>query len=404
VTPASLCETIDRDIDAERDSLIRLCAELVGAVSINPPGRTAEMAAVVKAWLDARGVPAEIVAADAEAPNVVGSVACAGPGRHVVFNAHMDTMEPGDISAWSAPPFELTRRDARLFGLGMGNMKGALAAMCVATAAIHRHLQELAGRLTLTAVSDEVMFGERGTVLLLRERPDLAGDFLISGEGPGFMDLAVAEKGLLWLDITVTGPAGHASRAFGGQTAVMRLAALLSRLDAFNDIHAALPPELAGVSGGADDLGFRLSLNAGNLAAGTVRSQIATRAVAKLDIRLPPGLSADDIEGRVRAIAASDPDICIERVKAWDANWTAPASELAVTVAAAATAVRGQAPQPVVRLPGSDARKWRALGVPAVCYGPQPTLSSGIDDNALEQDVIDCAKIYARTAIGLMGG
>ena len=64
----------------------------------------------------------------------------------------------------------------------------------------------------MTAVSDEVMFGERGAVFLLKSRPDLAGDFMISGEGPGFMDFAVAEKGLLWIDIEAVGPSGHSSR------------------------------------------------------------------------------------------------------------------------------------------------------------------------------------------------
>ena len=37
-----------------------------------------------------------------------------------------------------------------------------------------------------------------------------------------------------------------------------------------------------------------------------------------------------------------------------------------------------------------------------MCYGPQPMLSAGIDDYANEQDVVDCAKIYARTALRLM--
>jgi succinyl-diaminopimelate desuccinylase len=37
--------------------------------------------------------------------------------------------------------------------------------------------------------------------------------------------------------------------------------------------------------------------------------------------------------------------------------------------------------------------------VPAVCYGPQPTLSAGIDDYAEEQDVVDCAKTYASAAL-----
>jgi succinyl-diaminopimelate desuccinylase len=99
---------------------------------------------------------------------------------------------------------------------------------------------------------------------------------------------------------------------------------------------------------------------------------------------------------------ADGDDITIEVVKSWDANWTALDNPLVVELATAAATVRGAAPNFVVRLPGSDARRWRDLGVPAVCYGPQPTLSAGIDDYANEQDVVDCAKIYARTVLALM--
>jgi succinyl-diaminopimelate desuccinylase len=236
-------------------------------------------------------------------------------------------------------------------------------------------------------------------VFLLRERPDVAADFLISGEGPGFRGLAVAEKGLLWLDIEARAPGGHASRALRGQTAVMQLAALLGRLDAMNDMYATLPRELLGVTGGEGNLGLRLSLNAGTIGAGTVRSQVATRARAEIDIRLPPGITAQACEQMIRKEAG---DIAIEVVKAWDANWTALDNPLVVALTAAAQAVRGKRPPFVVRLPGSDARRWRDLGVPAVCYGPQPTLSVGIDDYANEQDVVDCAKIYARTSLALM--
>jgi succinyl-diaminopimelate desuccinylase len=257
----------------------------------------------------------------------------------------------------------------------------------------------------MTAVSDEVMFGDRGTVFLLRERPDLDGDFLISGEGPGFMGFAVAEKGLLWLDIEARAPGGHASRALRGETAVMRLASLLARLDAMNDTYAILPPELEGVSGGEGNLGLRLSLNAGTIAAGTVRSQVARRARAEIDIRLPPGITAQECEALIRKEAGAvnaDGSIVINVVKSWDANWTALDNPLVVALAEAARLVRGEKPSFVVRLPGSDARRWRDLGVPAVCHGPQPTLSAGVDDYVNEQDVIDCAKIYVRTALALM--
>jgi succinyl-diaminopimelate desuccinylase len=399
-----LAARIDAEIAAAHEELMALCAALVAADSVNPPGRTAGVAAVVRGWLAAAGVAADDVSADAEAPNVVAEVSGRAPGRHVVFNAHMDTMEPGDEARWSVPVFGLTRREGRAYGLGMGNMKGALAAMCVALAAIHRHRGETAGRLSLTAVSDEVMFGDRGTVFLLATRPDLAGDFLISGEGPGFMDLAVAEKGLLWLDAEARGEGGHSSGALAGGTATMRLAAFLAALDPLNATFAAVPPELAGVSGGEGEAGLRLSVNAGTLAAGTVRSQIAARARAQLDVRLPPGIGADEAEARIAGLIPPGAAIALTRVKAWDANWTAIGDPLSRAVSDAALAVRGEAPRPVVRLPGSDARRWRDLGVPAVCYGPQPTLSAGIDDHAAERDVTDCARVYARAALALMNG
>lgn len=388
------------DIDAARDELIALCGRLVAAESANPPGRTVEVAGVVRAFLASHQVATETLSADSEAPNVVAEIEAGAGGRHVVFNAHMDTMEAGDEAAWSVPILQLTRRDGRLYGLGMGNMKGALAAMCLATAMLHRRRLAWNGRLSMTAVSDEVMFGERGTVFLLRTRPQLAGDFLISGEGPGFMHFAAAEKGLLWLDVEARSAGGHASRALQGETAVMRLAAFLARIDAMNETFATLPRELEGVSGGEGNLGLRLSLNAGTLHAGTVRSQVAPRARAEIDIRLPPGISATECEALIRRHAGADIRIAV--TKAWDANWTALGNPLVVELAAAAAAVRGAKPQFVVRLPGSDARRWRDLGVPAACYGPQPTLSAGIDDYANEQDVVDCAKIYALTALALM--
>jgi succinyl-diaminopimelate desuccinylase len=397
-------DSVCRDIDAAREQLVTLCGDLVGAVSVNPPGQTTGVAEIVSRYLASHGIASEQIAADAEAPNVVATLEGRGAGRHVVFNAHMDTMEAGDEAAWTVPVDRLTRRDRRLYGLGMGNMKGALAAMCSATAALNRHRAGWVGRLSLTAVSDEVMFGDRGSVFLLNKRADLAGDFLISGEGPGFMALAPAEKGLLWLDVEARAPGGHASRALRGETAVANLAQLLVRLDPINDTYVPVPEELIGVSGGDGNLGLRVSLNVGAVAAGTVRSQIAPRAQAQIDVRLPPGLSARECEQLVRAQAAGDAGISITVIQGWDANWTALENPVVVEMAAAVRAVRGAQPPFVVRLPGSDARRWRDLGVPAVCYGPQPTLSAGVDDYANEQDVVDCAKIYARAALALMAG
>jgi succinyl-diaminopimelate desuccinylase len=393
-------DKLDREIDSERELLVELCARFVEAPSASPPGRTVEVAQIVETFLHKAGIETERVAQDDDAPNVVGHVG--DGGRHVVFNAHMDTMQPGDESRWTVPILKLTRKDGRLYGLGMGNMKGALAAMCVASMVLTRHRKGLPGRFTMTAVCDEVMFGERGAVHLLKARPDVHGEFLISGEGPGYMRLAPAEKGLLWLDVEVTGEGGHSSRALTGTTAVAKLSKLLNAIDTVNDMYARIPHEIRGITGGEENVGLRVSLNAGTIAGGGVRSLIATKARAEIDVRLPPGVSGQEIEERVRKEVAGDPAVSIVRTKAWDANWTALLNPLVRELAAAATAVRGHPPEYVVRLPGSDARRWRDLGVPAACYGPQPTLSAGVDDYANEQDVVDCAKVYARACVQLM--
>src|SRR4051812_46164231 len=121
---ADLVRTVEREIDARRHHLIALCAGLVATPSMSPPGETVETAKVVRAFLEGEGLVCETVACDPRAPNLIAKIGTGDRGRHVVFNAHMDTMQPGDQSRWTVPILELTRRNGRLYGLGMGNMKG----------------------------------------------------------------------------------------------------------------------------------------------------------------------------------------------------------------------------------------------------------------------------------------
>ena len=70
----NLADAICRDINAARSELIELCGQLVATPSINPPGKTADVAAVVRQYLADHDVSTEIIKADDEAPNVVGQV------------------------------------------------------------------------------------------------------------------------------------------------------------------------------------------------------------------------------------------------------------------------------------------------------------------------------------------
>ena len=386
-------------VDGARAELVGLCAAMVAAPSVNPPGDTRAVAAVVADYLRAHGADPELVAVDPLMPSVVAEARGREAGAHLVLNGHLDTMEPGDESLWTVPRYELTARDGRLYGLGMGNMIGAVAGLALTFRLLAADPGSWPGRLTFTAVSDECVFGDNGAAHLLGSRPEqVLGDALICGEGPGMQRLALAEKGVAWYEVVATADGGHSSRAREGGTASVRLAHALVALDNLNSTSATAPAGLDGLA--PDDVeALRLSANAGTLAGGTFISQIATTATARIDVRVPPGISLSDLEADMdRRLAACD-GVTWRRLKGWEANWSGLDVPFVAAFAQAAGDVRRTPPVVTVRLPASDASRWRARGVPAVCYGPQPTLSAGIDDYAEEQDVVDCAKTYAVAAL-----
>lgn len=395
-------EAIGRDVEARREELVALLGALIAEPSANPPGHCAGVARIVADWLAERGIASETIARVPEKPNLIASLSADEPGRHLVLNAHMDTIGPGDESQWTVPRHEMTRTGGRLHGLGAGNMKGALAALTFAFAWLGTRCDRWPGRITYTAVADETVFGPDGAGYLLESRPDLLGDAVICGEGPGAMTLGVAEKGVLWIALEATCPSGQGMLTTRRSSAIARLAAALAEIDGWNDEQIVPPTEIAGVAAAAGEHRLRLSVNAGRIAGGHFISQVAATATAEVDIRLPPGLGLSDMHRRLDAFVGRHPGLAWRTIKGWDPNWTSATSPIARSLAAAAELVRGTPPDPVVRLPASDASRWRARGVPAICYGPQPLPASGTDDYVLENDLVDAAKVYALAALAYL--
>lgn len=403
---ADLAGWVLAEAEAQREDLVALCADLVAAPSVNPVGDTRQVADVVTRALEQRGIAARQEACEPTMPSVLAEVDSGRAGPHLVLNVHLDTMPPGDEALWTQPVWELTRTGGRLYGLGMGNMKGAVAAMVTATSLLAERRPAWTGRVSFTAVSDEVVFGDNGAAFLLREHPDLLGDALICGEGPGFRRLALGEKGVLWVELTASGPAGHSSAVLRGGSASARIAEAVSRVDALTGQVGSLPPELrhllADDVDGEADPGLQLTANVGTVRAGTFVGQMATSATAEVDLRLPPGIDANAALALVTDAVRAVPGVGVRRLKGWDPNWTSPTSAIARAWDSASLAVTGAAADPAIRLPASDASRWRRAGVPSLCYGPQPTWSAGVDDYAEEEEVLRCAMLYTLTALSLL--
>jgi acetylornithine deacetylase len=123
----------------------------------------------------------------------------------LLLNSHHDTVKPNQ--GYTKNPFEAIVEDGKLFGLGSNDAGGALVSL-IATFTHFYAAKNLPYNIVMVASAEEESSGKKGLNSVLKHLPEL--DCAIVGE-PTLMQLAVAEKGLLVLDIVVKGTASHAA-------------------------------------------------------------------------------------------------------------------------------------------------------------------------------------------------
>ncbi len=127
----------------------------------------------------------------------------------ILLNSHHDTVKPN--SGYTRDPFEAKIEDGRLYGLGSNDAGGCLVSL-IAVFLYFYEKEGLKYNFCLATTAEEEISGVNGLELII---PDLGQlDFGIVGE-PTQMQLAIAEKGLMVLDCTAHGKAGHAAREEG---------------------------------------------------------------------------------------------------------------------------------------------------------------------------------------------
>lgn len=126
----------------------------------------------------------------------------------LLLNAHIDTVKP--VAGWQRNPFEATREGNRIYGLGSNDDGASLVSLLHVFAA----LKEEGGlyNLVFLASAEEEVSGKNGVESVLPLLPKI--DVALVGE-PTCMQPAIAEKGLMVLDVTAHGKAGHAARDEG---------------------------------------------------------------------------------------------------------------------------------------------------------------------------------------------
>lgn len=126
----------------------------------------------------------------------------------LLLNAHIDTVKPA--ASWTRNPYHATICDDRLYGLGSNDDGASLLTLLYAFLHL-RHLPRTYNLVYLASAEEEVS-GKNGIEHALPLLPPI--DVALVGEPTG-MQPAIAEKGLMVLDVTARGKAGHAARNEG---------------------------------------------------------------------------------------------------------------------------------------------------------------------------------------------
>lgn len=374
--------------DAARHPVIGLLADLVAIESINPghdPAGSGEVrvADYVCAWAARRGLEAvRQPVLPGGRDNVLISVDSGRPGRHLLLEAHMDTVT---VTGMTIPPFRPDIAEGRLYGRGACDVKAGLAAMMFALEQAAADRGSWTGRVTLAAAVDEE-FGFRGAVKLAET---LRADGAVVAEPTG-NQVVTAHRGALRFQVTAHGRAAHSSKPHLGCNAITAMARVILHLD--DALRARLADRVHPLCGPASAI---ISLIKG----GVQVNWVPPECTIDVELRTLPGQDGAELLDFVRRTAAGtpglDPDIRIEAAAPYldSASLECPPD---AAVARAALEAAGQA-APVGAPYGTDAGKLAKAGIPSVVVGPGSIdqAHGAVEWVELEQ-VIAAVELYGR--------
>ena len=309
------------EIRIDRDRLVETASRMIGVHSFT--GDEQRMAELMVELYEAVGLHVQWQQVEDGRANALGILAGAGGGKSLMFNGHMDTSYSGrepwlkGVPGFQPEPFV---RDGRLYGLGISNMKGALACYVEAVTALQEAGVRLRGDVMIAAVCGEIektQYGDdaqgaqyRGYAAGSRYLVSHGGvaDMCLLGE-PTEGKVVLGHYGALWLRIRVHGNFIHTAFSEGkrGLNSILRMHEVLAAVQEWipaweDDPENGYRGAKAIVNVGAIDGGF-----------GWRVSRTPHHTDLFLDVRVPPtkpmGVARRQVLDMVRGLAERFPDV-----------------------------------------------------------------------------------------------
>ncbi|MFN8473375.1 MAG: ArgE/DapE family deacylase [Anaerolineae bacterium] len=350
------------DVRVTSPEVLATLSDLIAIPSINPdlvPGAMgeAQMAEYCANFMREAGLQVQVQEAAPGRPNAVGILRGTGGGRSLMLNGHMDTVGVEGMTA----PFTARREGSRIWGRGSVDMKGSIAAMLWTAKAIARSAVRLKGDLIITCVADEE-YASVGTEAIART---YTADAAIVTE-PTDLDVCLAHRGFMWIEIETKGRAAHGSRPNEGIDAIVHMGRVLVALEAYAQEMAQRPhPPLVTPP----------SVHASIIEGGRELSVYPDQCVLKIERRTVTGETPSSVMAEIDAmlgqLAAADSSFQAEArfLFSREPFETAAEEPIAQTVARAVESVLGRPPRNIGQTFWTDAALLQAAGIPTVLFG-----------------------------------
>ena len=350
-------------IDTSR--LTNIVQDLVRIPSVNPPGEEKPVAEYLFNLLNGWEFQSKLIEKPfVNRPQVLAVLPGSGERPPLFLNGHMDVVPEGNPDEWVDPPFSGMLRDGRIYGRGSCDMKGGIGVALETARVLRLSGRNLKGDLVLAfAVGEET--GEPGTKTLLQESGYTEG-FGIVLEPTGFK-LGVAEKGLAWFRITITGKPAHCSIAEQGINPIDKFLALGNAIRSYDakarkSVHSLCGPAKCTMT---------------ILKAGTKENVVPESLTLILDRRMNPNETVEEVEREIEQIlkklASEDPEFSasLEITRLYESAEISPDHPQVGLLAREIEAVTGQEAEIWGTPYSTDVRNFiNDAGIPAVTFGP----------------------------------
>lgn len=380
-----------------KDELIKLAQDLIRIPSHKDVlNREKEVAEYIYEFCKNNGLKVEYQDVDGLRKNVLVYLDGEGTGKTLMFNGHMDTVPPYNMTI---DPFGAEIKDGFIWGRGASDMKGPIAAMLMAMLAIKRSNRAMKGNIIFTGVLGEEEQSE-GTETLVKS--NIKADGAIVGE-PSNYEYAIGHRGLEWIEIKIKGKAAHGGVPHLGINAISKAAKLI------NKIEEELMPKLKERDN--EYMGPSV-MNFGRIEGGNQPSTVADWCSIKIDRRYIPGETVatvfQELEEIVGKLKDEDPEFDAEIIR-MENNFltldhlylmTSPEDPIVISTKNAIEKVIERKSNITRRRGWTDAALLSNFGnIPTVVTGPGNISYSHTKDERIEiQHLIDYVDIYCKIA------